>query len=189
MSSKPVPVEKEKEDVKEEKNTSQSKKNQKKKKGEESNNKDNTITTSTTNTKKKTKKEKEKENSSSDLPPITTLDYLKQYNSTILSRELFPFEREPKKIRVSIISLLPFEFTLCKKTFNQLEPINTISPKEEFLLLAEIGDEFAAVTVKPNTQQIDFLFEFPLKADQVRLIPFLSLTSPCLTYDISLLFS
>jgi hypothetical protein len=189
VSSKPVPSEKEKEkeDVKEEKNTSQSKKNQKKKKGEESNNKDNTITTSTTNTKKKTKKEKE--NNSSDLPPITTLDYLKQYNSTILSRELFPFEREPKKIRVSIISILPFEFTLCKKTFNQLEPINTISPKEEFLLLAEIGDEFAAVTVKPNTQQIDFLFEFPLKADQVRLIPFLSLTSPCLTYDISLSFS
>lgn len=186
MSSKSVPAEKE--DVKEEKNPSQSKKNPKKKK-EESNNKDNTITTSTTNTKKNKKTKKEKDNNSNDLHNVTTLDYLKQYNSTILSRELFPFEREPKKIRVSIISLLPFEFTLCKKTFNQLEPINTISPQEEFLLLAEIGDEFAAVTVKPNTQQIDFLFEFPLKADQVSLIPFIYLTSPCLTYDISLLFS
>lgn len=112
------------------------------------------------------KKKKDKKKSSKKIP-LTTLEYLKQFNATVVSRELYHFEREPRKMRGVILSLLPFDFMLCHKTFSQLEPINTISPQEEFLLLADAGDEFAAVTVGSAENNIEFLFEFTMSVEEV----------------------
>lgn len=101
----------------------------------------------------------------------STLEYLKVYHPTIFARELYPLEQEPRKFRFIIISLVPFEIVLCKKsTAGPLEYINKLKFQEEFLLLANIGDTLVgAKFLSELSNEIEILVEFTLTTDRVSL--------------------
>jgi hypothetical protein len=110
-----------------------------------------------------------------------TVAYLQAAHPEILARSLKPKERS-KKVRIYLISLLPYPVQLTKKVIsaedNQPEYLflNSFGQFEEFHLLTEMGINLAIfkVTKEPTTAD-DFLMEFTVSEDRVsRISPFFS---------------